>query len=133
MGLLDSVVGTSGGQQQNSVMSLVMGLLTNPNGGGLAGLLKQFQVSGLGNVADSWVGTGQNLPISAGQIQNVFGSEQIQQMAAKAGIAPEELSGQLANLLPQAVDKATPDGNVPDQGTMQQRLGGLLQGLTGGR
>jgi uncharacterized protein YidB (DUF937 family) len=107
-------------------MSLVMGLLANPNGGGLAGLLKQFQAGGLGNVADSWVGTGQNLPISAGQIQNVFGSEQIQQMAAKAGIAPEELSGQLANLLPQAVDKATPDGNVPDQGTMQQRLGGLL-------
>jgi uncharacterized protein YidB (DUF937 family) len=133
MGLLDSVMGTSGGQQQNPVMSLVIGLLANPNGGGLAGLLKQFQARGLGNVADSWVGTGKNLPISAGQVESVFGSEQIQQMAAKAGIAPEELSGQLANVLPEAVDKATPDGNVPDQDTLQQRLGGLLQGVLGGR
>jgi len=69
----------------------------------------------------------------AGQVETVFGSEQIQQMAAKAGIAPEELSGKLANVLPEAVDKATPDGNVPDQDTLQQRLGGLLKGVLGGR
>jgi uncharacterized protein YidB (DUF937 family) len=130
MGLLDAVVGALGGQQQNSVMSLITGLLTNPNGGGLAGLLQQFQAGGLGHLADSWVGTGQNLPISADQIKSVLGSEQ---MAAKVGISPEDLSGQLAKLLPQVVDKATPDGNVPDQGTLQQGLGGLLQGLLGGR
>jgi len=131
MGLLDSVVGALGGQEQNSVMSQVMGLINNPNGGGLAGLLEQFKSGGLGHIADSWVGTGENLPISAEQIQSVLGSEQVQQMAAKVGISPEMLSGQLARLLPQAVDTVTPDGNVPDAGTLQQGLGGLLQGMMG--
>ena len=132
MGLLDSVVGALGGQEQNSVMAQVMGLINNPNGGGLAGLLEQFKAGGLGHLADSWVGTGQNLPISAEQIQSALGCEQIQQMAAKVGISPDVLSGQLARLLPQAVDKVTPDGTVPDQSTLQQGLGGLLKGLMGG-
>lgn len=133
MGLLDSVVGALGGKEQNPVMSLVMNLITNPSSGGLAGLLQQFQTGGLGHLADSWVGTGQNLPISAEQIQSVLGSAQIQQWAGKVGIAPEALSGELAKLLPQAIDKVTPDGNVPDQSTLQQGLGGLLQGLLGRR
>ena len=133
MGMLDSVLGTLGGQGHTSMISVVTGLITNPNGGGLAGLLRQFQAGGLGHVADSWVGTGKNLPIFAEQIQSVLGSAQIQQMAAKAGISPEILSGQLANLLPQLVDKATPDGKLPDQGSLQQGLGSLLQGMLGGR
>jgi uncharacterized protein YidB (DUF937 family) len=132
MGLLDSVVGALGGQEQNSVVTQVMALINNPNCGGLAGLLQQFKAGGLGHVADSWVGTGQNLPISAEQLQCVLGSEQVQQMAAEVGISPDMLSGQLAKLLPQAVDKITPDGNIPDQGALQQKLGGLL-GMLGGR
>lgn len=132
MGMLDSVLGTLGGQGQTSMLSVVTGLITDQNGGGLAGLLRQFQAGGLGHLADSWVGTGKNLPIFAEQIQSVLGPAQIQQMAAKAGISPEILSGQLANLLPQLVDKATPDGKLPDQDSLQQGLGSLLQGLLGG-
>lgn len=133
MGLLDSVMGSLGGQGQNPLIGLVTALITNPNGGGLAGLLEQFRAGGLGHLADSWVGTGQNLPISAEQIKSVLGFEQIQQMAAKVGITPDMLSGHLAQLLPQAVDQVTPDGALPDQGSLQQGLGGLLQGLLGGR
>ena len=133
MGLLDSVLGALGGQVQNPMMDLVKGLIANPNGGGLAGLLQQFQAGGLGHLADSWVGKGQNLPISPEQIQSVLGSEWVRQMATKVGIAPDALSGHLANVLPQLVDKVTPDGTVPDQNTVQQGLGGLLQGLRGGR
>jgi uncharacterized protein YidB (DUF937 family) len=133
MGLLDSVLGAAGSQDQNSVMSLITGLITNPDGGGLAGLLERFKAGGLGHLADSWVGTGQNLPVSAEQIQGVLGSEQVREMAAKVGISPEVLSEQLAKLLPQVVDKATPDGSVPDHASMQQGLGGLLQGLLSGR
>ena len=132
MGMLDSVLGTLGGQGQTSMLSVVTGLITDQNGGGLAGLLRQFQAGGLGHLADSWVGTGKNLPIFAEQIQSVLGPAQIQQMAAKAGISPEILSGQLANLLPQLVDKATPDGKLPDQDSLQQGLGSLMQGLLGG-
>jgi len=131
MGLLDSVLGAVGGQDDNSLTNLVTGLLTNPNSGGLTGLLEQFKSKGLGQLADSWVGTGANLPISGEQIQSALGSEQVQQMAARIGIAPEALSGQLATLLPQLIDKVTPNGNVPDQGSLQQGLAGMLQGFLG--
>lgn len=132
MGLLDSIVGSLGQGSGNPVLKLVSGLIANPNGGGLAGLLQQFQAGGLGHLADSWVGTGQNLPLSAEQLKNVLGSEQIQQMAAKAGLAPDALSGQLAELLPQWIDKLTPNGSVPDPSSLQQGLGSLLQGILGG-
>ena len=133
MGLLDSIAGSLGQAEggANPLLNLVTGLITNPNSGGLAGLLQQFQANGLGHLADSWVGTGQNLPLNAEQVESVFGAEQIQQMAAKAGIAPEALSGKLAELLPQVIDQATPNGSVPDQGSLQQGLGGLLQGFLG--
>ena len=129
MGLLDSVGGSLGQGGGNSLMNLVTGLITNPDSGGLAGLLQQFRAKGLGHVADSWVSKGQNLPLNAEQVQSVFGQAQIQQMAAKSGIAPETLSAKLAELLPQVIDKATPDGSVPDQGSLQQGLGSVLQGF----
>lgn len=129
MGMLDTITGSAGGKDGGSVLGLVTGLITNPQNGGLAGLLQRFKAGGLGNVADSWVGKGENLPISAEQVQSVFGAEQIQQMASKAGIAPDALTGKLAELLPQAVDKVTPDGTLPDQSSLQGGLGGMLQGL----
>ena len=132
MGLLDSIVGGLAGQSGNhgGLMEVVSGLINNESGG-LAGLLQQFKANGLGHLADSWVGTGQNMPISAEQLKGVLGSDQLQQMAAKLGIAPDALSGQLAQLLPQVIDKLTPQGRVPDQGGVQQGLGGLLKGLLG--
>jgi uncharacterized protein YidB (DUF937 family) len=131
MGLLDSIVGGLGGQSGNSgLMQIVSGLINNQSGG-LAGLLQQFNANGLGHLADSWVGTGQNLPISADQLQGVLGSNQLHQMASKLGLTPDALSGQLAQLLPQVIDKLTPHGSVPDQGSVQQGLGGLLKGLLG--
>ena len=131
MGLLDSVMGSLGQGGGNPLMNLVTGLITNRESGGLAGLLQQFRAKGLGQVADSWVGTGQNLPLEAEQVQSVSGQAQIQQMPAKVGIEPEVLSAKLAELLPQVVDKATPNGRVPDQDSLQQGLGNLLQCFRG--
>ena len=70
----------------------------------------------------SWVGTGQNLPISAEQIQNVLGSERVKQFAAKAGISPEVASSKLAELLPAVVDRLTPDGKAPEGGDFLQQV-----------
>jgi uncharacterized protein YidB (DUF937 family) len=131
MGLLESIVGGMAGQSGNhGLMEVVSGLINNQSGG-LAGLLQQFNANGLGHLADSWVGTGQNMPISAEQLQGVLGSDKLQQMASRLGLAPDALSGQLAQLLPQVVDKLTPHGSVPDQGGVQQGLDGLLKGLLG--
>jgi len=78
--------------------------------GGLSGLAQTFQQKGLGDLVSSWIGTGQNLPISADQIQQVLGNEQIQAFAQKMGISTSEAGSNLAEFLPGVVDKLTPDG-----------------------
>ena len=113
MGLFDSVAGAVlgklGGEQGN--MAQVAMEMFNQHGG-LSGVLEQFKASGLAEQAASWVGKGENLPISAEQISSVLGSGAIAEMAAKLGITPEILSSQIAEHLPTVIDKMTPDGEV---------------------
>ncbi|MBP5985600.1 MAG: DUF937 domain-containing protein [Azonexus sp.] len=118
MGLLDSVVGALAGGQSggnSGLVDVVMQLINNQPGG-LGGLVQSFQQGGLGNIVNSWVSTGQNLPISAEQLQSVLGGGALQDIAAKLGVSPEQASGSLADLLPQVVDKLTPNGQVPEGG-----------------
>jgi uncharacterized protein YidB (DUF937 family) len=96
----------------NPLVSTVMQMINNQPGG-LAGLVQQFHDKGLGSLVTSWVGTGQNLPISADQLQHVLGSEQVKELAAKAGISPETASSHLSQLLPMLIDHLTPGGQVP--------------------
>lgn len=117
----------AGGEGQNSLVDVITGLISNPNTGGLAGLVQTFSGKGLGDVIGSWISTGENQPISADQIQHVFGKEQLQGIAEKLGISSQEASGGLAELLPQIIDKLTPDGSIPQGGLLEQGLG-LLKG-----
>lgn len=126
MGLFDSVVGALAGGQSGGdspLLSIVMQLINNPQTGGLGGLVQSFQQGGLGNIVNSWVSTGQNLPISAEQIKAVLGGGQLQDIASQLGVSTEQASGGLADLLPQLVDKLTPNGQVPEGGDL------LAQGL----
>jgi len=100
----------------NPLVSSVMQMI-NQQPGGLSGLVQQFHDKGLGSLVSSWVGTGQNLPISGDQLQHVLGSEQVKELAARAGIAPEAASSHLAQLLPMLVDKLTPNGEVAQTAT----------------
>ncbi len=125
MGLLDSVVGALAGNQSaggNAVLDAVMQLIHNQPGG-LGGLVQSFQQGGLGEIVNSWVSTGQNLPISAEQIGAVLGSGTLQNIAAQLGVLPEQASGSLAELLPQVIDHLTPNGQLPQGGDL------LAQGL----
>jgi len=125
MGLLDSVVGALAGGQgggNSGLVDVVMQLINNQPGG-LGGLVQSFQQGGLGEVVNSWVSTGQNLPVSAEQLQAVLGGGQLQNIAAQLGVSPEQASGSLAELLPQVVDKLTPDGQLPQGGEL------LAQGM----
>jgi uncharacterized protein YidB (DUF937 family) len=131
MGLLDQVVGAMSGQQGgggNALLSGVLQLVNNPQTGGLSGLVQAFQNGGMGDIVKSWVSTGQNLPISAEQIQSVLGNDQLQSLAAQAGLDTGQLSGQLAQLLPQVVDRLTPDGTVPEGSDLMSRGMELLKG-----
>lgn len=127
MGLMDlagSLLG-GGSNQQGGMMGMVAGLIQQQ--GGLQGLLGKLNESGMGEQAASWVGRGQNLPISADQIQALLGSDTLKSLASQAGIGHQEAAGGLANLLPQVVDKLTPDGQVPQgEPDLMSTLKGLL-------
>ncbi|MCQ9374071.1 YidB family protein [Methyloversatilis sp. XJ19-13] len=135
MGLFDSIAGQvagalsgQSGAQGSGLLQLLMGLINNPQAGGLQGLIAAFQDKGLGDLVSSWVGTGQNLPISPEQLQSVLGSGQIGQIAQQLGLSPQEVSGQLSALLPQVIDGITPNGRIPEGDAMQNALG-MLSGL----
>jgi len=136
MGLLGDLLGTlGGGSNQGSsaeaqIMSAVAGMLSDKQSGGLAGLVQNFQKNGLGDVVSSWISTGKNLPISADQIQRVFGNQQVSQLAQSVGIEPEKVTSALASVLPGLVDKLTPNGKLPNEEGLQQGLN-LLKGKLG--
>jgi len=108
MGLLDGVLGGVVGAEMATVVN---GLIEKH--GGVQGIVSQLESQGLGAVAKSWVGNGPNQPISADQIHQAFGADTIRAWATQAGLSPQELAGKLSTLLPQVVDKLTPNGQLP--------------------
>ena len=72
-----------------------------------------MQQAGLGNQVNSWLGNGQNLPITADQIKQVLGSDVVRQLAAKYNIPVDQIAEVLAHQLPVAVDQASPNGKLP--------------------
>jgi len=90
----------------------VMG--TNQQGGGtLNNIVAKLEQAGLGQQVKSWIGNGQNLPITAEQLQAVLGSDTVKQLAARFHVPIDQLSKVLAEQLPLAVDHASPDGKLP--------------------
>ena len=108
MGMMDGLLGGIVGA---GVVSAVNSILEQH--GGLQGVVNEFEKNGLGATISSWVGTGPNQPISPGDLQRTLGPDLLQQLAAKTGISVQELTEKLAHVLPQAVDKMTPDGRIP--------------------
>ncbi|HEX7373563.1 MAG TPA: YidB family protein, partial [Steroidobacteraceae bacterium] len=100
-------------------------------GGGLGGLLKQIEQAGFGDHARSWVGTGQNQPISPDAIGQIFGQDGLADIARRAGLSPQQASAGLADLLPAVVDHVTPGGQVPSGSQVENVLGGLLKQFGG--
>jgi uncharacterized protein YidB (DUF937 family) len=134
MGLLDSVVGMLGGGQGGGanaeLLNAVIGMLGNDaKGGGLAAILGKAQQSGLGDVVSSWIGHGQNLPISEDQLSNILGSDMVANIARQLGISHGEAATQMSQVLPQVVDKLTPHGQLPQGGlgSVADLLGQLMR------
>lgn len=131
MGLLDQIGGMLGGSQQQGgagdILAAAQHLLEQ--NGGVQGLVQKFQQGGLGDAVASWVGTGQNLPVSADQIKQVLGNGQLNEIAGKLGLDPSQLSTQLAQHLPGLVDKLTPNGQVPQGGDLLAQGADLLKGF----
>jgi uncharacterized protein YidB (DUF937 family) len=124
---IQSVLGGGKDKKQNDLLASVMGLIGGQ--GGLDKLISQFTSKGLGDVVGSWVSTGKNLPVSGDQLQNVLGKDTITGLASKLGMDSNALTSQLSNILPDVVDKLTPNGKIPEGDIMSKgmdMLGGLF-------
>ena len=123
--LLASGVLTKGGAGQTASVGSQPATDTTDAGGllgGLGGLLNKLQQGGVGNQANSWVGSGQNQPVSPGQLGSALGPSIIKMLAQKSGIPEEELTKQLSQVLPGIVDKLTPNGRLPTAAELSQRM-----------
>lgn len=131
MGLFDSIAG--------AVMNQVAGSSGNPmiqaglelinQNGGPQGVLEKLRGNGLGTEVESWLGSGGNLPLSAQQVVQVFGAELVKSMAAQFSMPANDFGSKLAEYLPQAIDKLSPDGKLPgSQAELMARAISLLKG-----
>jgi uncharacterized protein YidB (DUF937 family) len=90
--------------------------------GGLGGLLNKLQQGGLGNAANSWVGSGQNQPASPGQLGSALGPNILKTLAQQSGLSEDELTKQLSQVLPRLVDKLTPNGRLPTMAELSNMM-----------
>jgi uncharacterized protein YidB (DUF937 family) len=114
MGLLDGLLGglMGGGTQGQSPLVQVALQLIQQNGG-LPGIISKFQHGGMAEEVGSWVGSGQNLPMTGNQLQEILGSGSIGQIAQQLGLSHGDASSNLAQILPQIIDQLTPSGQIP--------------------
>jgi uncharacterized protein YidB (DUF937 family) len=119
MGFLDSLENSPAlrgvlNQLGAAVLPVVLGeVLGTGSQGGLNAIVAKLEQAGLGDQVKSWIGTGQNLPITADQVRQVLGNETVKQLAARYNIPVDQIAEVLAHQLPLAVDHASPDGKLP--------------------
>lgn len=119
MGILDLLENSPAfkgalGQLEAAVVPVVLSeVLGNGSQGGLNAIVAKLQQAGFGDQVKSWIGNGQNLPITAEQLQQVLGSDTVKQLAARFNIPVDQLAQVLAKQLPLAVDHASPEGKLP--------------------
>jgi uncharacterized protein YidB (DUF937 family) len=115
-----------------ALAGIASSLLSNDGDhGGVNGLIGKFEQAGLGNVLNSWISSGSNLPISGDQLQQVLGSDAVAGIAQKLGMNTGDAMSHLSGMLPGLVDKLTPNGQLPtgglgNAGDLMGMLGGLL-------
>ncbi|MGH3274657.1 MAG: YidB family protein [Streptosporangiaceae bacterium] len=115
MALPENIMAQLGGQQGTAGGLASFTTMLSENGG-LQGLMAKMTGSGAGPEVQSWVGSGQNMPVSGDKVQQALEPDSLNKIARTAGTTPEKISEQVAQILPEVVDKATPEGQVPKQG-----------------
>ena len=130
-GLLGGLMSSGGIDGVMRLLPQILGSAEGATGGGLGGLLQQFEAAGLGTQVASWIGSGENHPITADHVEQAIPAGTLQSWAAQAGLPAEQLPALLAQVLPHAVDHLTPNGQIGDTATVQDVSGSSLQGLVG--
>jgi uncharacterized protein YidB (DUF937 family) len=139
MGILDSVMKNPEmmgdvakfAMENPEIAKAAMSMFSASEGseGGLGGIVSSLQSGGLGDAVTSWLGSGANEAIDPSKLSEALGSDKMSKFAEQAGVNGSEASALLAGVLPQIVDKLSPDGNLPDAGSLDSMIGGLLGSL----
>ena len=126
MGFLDNVVNGLGQDAAGGLGDLLK------SQGGVGGLAEKFGQAGLGDIVGSWVGSGANAGVTAEQIAAVIGHGPLADIAAKMGVSPQQAGETLAGLLPEAIDRLTPGGQIDGADDLLAKLPGGLGDMIGG-
>ena len=128
---------SSTSQIVTALLPVVLGMLANRSSagggagmGGLGGLIEQFANRGYSSQAHSWVGTGANEPLSPAMVDDVFGDDRLAQIAQRAGISTDEARAGMSQILPDAIDHLTPDGEVPSMESLSSNVDDFLSRLS---
>ncbi|NJM53680.1 MAG: DUF937 domain-containing protein [Blastocatellia bacterium] len=136
MSLFDSIISTAGerfglGDKSGTLLSALLSLMTDQNRGGFAGFLDRFSQAGLGDTVASWIGSGANSDLSEEQVESALGNDAITEIANQADVNASTTKSALAYMIPNVVDKLTPDGVVPEEKDLLSRIGDFLSGWGG--
>ncbi len=136
MALFDSIISGVAekfglGDKAGTLLSALLALMTNQKTGGFGGFLDKFKGAGLGDAVTSWIAGGDNASITGDQLTSALGSDTINDIASQAGIPADKATSALGFMLPQVVDKLTPDGEVPDDESLLSKIGDFLTGIGG--
>jgi uncharacterized protein YidB (DUF937 family) len=120
MGLNDILNKLGGQHGEQGGISAISNLFDEDN---LQGIMSKLESSGLGQQVQSWVGKGQNMPVSESEIKNAVDPQKLQQVAQQQGMSSDEVADHVAQALPHVVDQATPNGQVPKQSSIHSMMG----------
>jgi uncharacterized protein YidB (DUF937 family) len=136
MSLFDSIISEAGqrfglGDKSGTLLSALLALITDQSRGGFPGFLDRFSRAGLGDLASSWISSGDNAALSTQQVESALGEETIADIAGQADIDSLTAKSALAYMIPTVVDKLTPDGVVPEDKDLLSKIGDFLSGVGG--
>lgn len=125
--ILSQVLGGGRSSGADPLMSVLAQMLGGggqggAQGGGLDQLLQQLQGAGMGRELDSWISKGDNLPVNADQLSQAFGQERMNDMARQAGMDSGGFGDLLAQVLPQAIDRMSPEGRLPESSSLDAAM-----------
>jgi uncharacterized protein YidB (DUF937 family) len=122
-GKASSLIGGLSGSQLAGVASALIG----QGGSNLSALMQKFDSAGLSNLVQSWVGKGANEKVTGEQVKSVLGSDAVSEVGTRLGVSEDEAADKISGVLPELIDKLTPDGSVPDEQTLAAKLKALLK------
>ena len=131
MFLFDSIIEQTGekfglGDKSGSLLAALLAHMTERKHGGFAGFIERFNRAGLGSLAESWIMAGRNTPLSYEQVESIFSDEEIGEIAVQAGTDKKTATSAMAFMIPQVVDKLTPDGIIPPEENLLSKIGDYL-------